>query len=120
MVQDPGRLGLASAPNVTGVAASIPIKNQLAAFRMVYPSGPRVGVLYNPDNVGRQVQEAKRVAPVVHLIIVDRGIGSEREVPEALRALLKGDSAVDALGFPPDPMLLAEDSRRYILSEALK
>ena len=37
MVQEPAKLGLAPAPSVTGVAFAIPIKNQLAAFRMVNP-----------------------------------------------------------------------------------
>lgn len=39
MVQDPVKLGLAPAPNLTGVALSLPVKNQIAAFRMVNPRG---------------------------------------------------------------------------------
>jgi len=34
MVQEPAKLGLAPGPGVTGVAFAIPIKNQLAAFRL--------------------------------------------------------------------------------------
>jgi ABC-type uncharacterized transport system substrate-binding protein len=47
-------------------------------------------------------------------------VASEREVPEALRGLLKGEDAVDALWIPPDPVLLGDESRRYILAETLK
>jgi putative ABC transport system substrate-binding protein len=117
MVSDPARSGLVAAPNVTGVALHPPVKNQLAAFRIVHPRGVRVGVLYNPDNVGRMVQEALKAAPVVRLVIVERAISSAKDVPQGLRALLDG---IDALWLPPDPLLLGEEARRYILQETLK
>lgn len=120
MVQDPGRLGLLNAPNVTGVANQIPIKNQLAAFRMVNPRGVRIGVIYNQNNSGPVVQEALKAASVVRLAIVDRPVASDREVPESLRSLLKGSDAIDALWIPPDPILLGEEARRFILGEMLK
>jgi ABC-type uncharacterized transport system substrate-binding protein len=119
MVSDPARSGLVAAPNVTGVALHPPVKNQLAAFRIVNPRGVRVGVLYNPDNVGRMVQEAQKAAAVVRLVIVERAIGSAKDVPQGLRALLGGDG-IDALWLPPDPLLLGEEARRFILQETLK
>jgi len=119
MVSDPAKSGLAAAPNVTGVALHPPVKNQLAAFRMVNPRGVRVGVLYNPDNVGRMVQEAQKAAAVVRLVIVERAISSARDVPQGLRALLGGDG-IDALWLPPDPLLLGEEARRFVLQETLK
>jgi putative ABC transport system substrate-binding protein len=120
MVQDPGRLGLLTAPNTTGVSFTIPVMNQLAAFRLVNPRGVRIGVLYNPENTGRQVQEAQRATPLVHLVLVDRPVSSERDIPEALRSLLRGPEAVDALWLPADPLLLNDLTRRFILSETLK
>ncbi|MGH9885884.1 MAG: hypothetical protein ACREBE_10165, partial [bacterium] len=59
MVQDPARVGLAGVP---GVAFNIPIKNQIAAFRMVNPRGVRIGVLFNQENVGKRVEEAEKAA----------------------------------------------------------
>jgi ABC-type uncharacterized transport system substrate-binding protein len=41
-------------------------------------------------------------------------------VPAALRALLSGAEAADALWLPPDPLLLGDDARRHILAETLK
>ncbi len=120
MVQDPARLNLVGVPNVTGVAFSIPVKNQLAAFRMVNPRGVRVGVVYNDANAGRLVEEAQKAATVVRLNLVVRAVSSDKDVPEALRALLKGADAVDALWIPPDPILLGDESRRYVLAETLK
>lgn len=120
MVQDPARLNLVGIPNVTGVAFSIPIKNQLAAFRLVNPRGVKVGVVYSDANVGRLVDDAQKAAAVVRLNLVARAVASEKDVPEALRSLLKGDGAVDALWIPPDPVLLGDESRRYLLAETLK
>jgi putative ABC transport system substrate-binding protein len=120
MVQDPTRAGLIGAPNTTGVAFQVPVKNQLAAFRMVNPRGVRVGVIYNPESTGRQVAEAQKAASVVRLQVVERPVASDREVPEALRGLLKGSEAVDALWIPPDSVLLADESRRFVLAETLK
>jgi putative ABC transport system substrate-binding protein len=119
MVQDPAGAGLVGVPNTAGVSFAIPVKNQLAAFRMVNPRGRRIGVIYSAENVGRLVQEAQKAAQVVRLVMVDRPVAAEREIPAALRSLLQGGDAVDALWFPPDPLLMGE-SRRFILSETLK
>lgn len=120
MVQDPARMGLVGTPNVTGVSYQIPIKNQLAAFRLVNPRGVRIGVIFSEQNTGALVAEAVKSAPVVRLNVVARPVASERDVPEALRSFLKGSDAVDALWIPPDPVLLGDESRRYILAETLK
>ncbi len=119
MVQDPAKLGLTAANN-TGVSFSIPIRNQLAAFRLVNPKGVRIGVIYNEDNAGRLVQEAQKAAGLVRLALVAKPIASGKEIPQALRALLSGEDAVDALWMPPDPMIMAEESRRFLLTETLK
>ena len=120
MVQDPARVGLVTGPNTTGVAFTIPIKNQLAAFRLVNPRGVRIGVIYSEGNVGRLIEEAQKAAPSVRLALVGRPVAGEREVPQALRELLSGADPADAIWVPPDPVLLGEESQRHILSETLK
>ena len=120
MIQDPARLNLLGLAGVSGVAFSVPVKNRLAAFRMVNPKGVRVGVIYSAEGGGRLVQEAQKAVGILRLAVVDRPVASEKEIPEALRSMLKGDQAVDALWIPPDPILLGDETRRYILSETLK
>ena len=115
----PARLGLLNNVNAAGVAFATPVKNQLAAFRMVNPRGVRIGVLYGEES-SRLVQEAQKAAAVVRLAIVPRPIASEREVPQALRTLLTGTEAVDALWLPLDPLLLGDETRRFLLAETLK
>lgn len=118
LVQDPVRLGVL--PTSAGVAFQTPIKNQLAAFRLVNPRGVRVGVIYGDAAVAKLVEEAQKAAAVVRLTVVARPVASDKDVPATLRSLLKGDEAVDALWIPPDPMLLGDETRRFLLAETLK
>ena len=120
MVQDPASLGLQPGPGVTGVAFQVPVKNQLAAFRLVHPRAARLGGIYGSEHVARLVQEAQRAVGLLRISLVERRVQSEREVPAALRALLSGPQAADALWLPPDPLLLGDDARRHVLAETLK
>jgi putative ABC transport system substrate-binding protein len=120
MVQEPAKLGLAPAPGVTGVTFAIPIKNQIAAFRLVNPKGVRIGVIYKEENSGRSVEEAIKAASLLRVLMVTRAVTSERDIPAALRSLLAGDEAIDALWIPPDPVLLGDDTRRFLLAEMFK
>jgi putative ABC transport system substrate-binding protein len=119
MVQDPAKLGLVPAPGITGVASTLPVKNQIAAFRMVNPQGTRIGVVFHPDNTGGQVEEATRAAGMLRIAIVPRPVASVSEIPQAVRTLLSGDT-IDALWIPADPILLTDATRRYLLTESLK
>jgi putative ABC transport system substrate-binding protein len=120
MVQEPAKLGLAPGPGVTGVAFAIPIKNQLAAFRLVNPKGVRIGVIYKEDNSGHSVEEAIKAATLLRVVMITRAVTSERDIPPALRSLLAGDQAIDALWIPPDPVLLGDDTRRFLQAEMFK
>lgn len=119
MVQDPAKIGLVAAPGVTGVAFTLPVKNQIAAFRMVNPRGSRIGVVFHPENSGRQVEEATKAADLLRIALVARPVAAVSEIPQAVRTLLAGDT-VDALWIPADAMLLTDVTRRYILTESLK
>ena len=119
MVQDPAKLGITPGPGLTGVASTLPVMNQLAAFRTVNPRGTRIGVVYNPENTGRQIEEATEAAGILRVALVARPVASVSEIPQAVRGLLGGDT-VDALWIPADPMLLMDETRRYILTESLK
>ena len=101
------------------MAFTIPVKNQIAAFRMVNPRGTRIGVVFHPENSGHQVEEASKAAGLLRIALVPRPVASVSEIPQAVRTLLSGDT-VDALWIPADPMLLTDETRRYILTESLK
>lgn len=106
-------------PGIGGVGFVVPVKNQLAAFRLVNPRGVRIGVVHG-EQAAPLVQEAQRAASSVRLTLEARQVASVKDVPGTLRALLSGPAAVDALWMPPDPLFAADDSRRFVLTEATK
>jgi ABC-type uncharacterized transport system substrate-binding protein len=85
----------------------------------VNPRGTRIGVVYNPDNSGSQIEEATRAASLLRVALVPRPVPAVSDIPQALRTLLAGDT-IDALWIPADPILLTDETRRYILTECLK
>jgi len=119
MVAEPEKLGLVPARNVTGVALEIPVQNQLAAFRVVNPRAVRIGVLHGPDG-NEAVAAAKKAAAVVRLGVYARSLESDQDVLLALRGLFSGPEEVDALWLPADPLLLGDETRRFLLREAAK
>jgi len=119
MVTDLAKLGLQPAPGLSGVIYAVPVRNQLAAFRLVNPRATRVGVIYTSETA-RLVEEARRAAPVVRLSLVEKPVTSGRDVPQALRELLSGGDAADALWLLPDPVLIADEARHFLLAETLK
>lgn len=106
-------------PGVGGVGFAIPVKNQLAAFRLVNPRGVRIGVVHSEQSTAL-VQEAQRAAVSVRLTLEARQVASMKDVPGTVRALLSGPTAVDALWIPPDALLMQDDSRKWLLAEATK
>ena len=119
MVAEPEKMGLIPTIGLTGVAFRIPVRNQLAAFRMVNPRGVRIGVVHGPD-AAETVAEGQKAAPLVRLALYVKSVTSDQELPQALRALFTGPEAVDALWLPADSMLLGDDTRRFLLSESTK
>ena len=119
MVSDPDKMGLSPAPGLTGVAFRIPVRNQLAAFRMVNPRGVRIGVVHGPD-AADLVGEGLKAGPLVRLAVFAKSVTAEEEVPGALRALFSGPDEVDALWLPADSLLLGDETRRFLLSESTK
>jgi ABC transporter substrate binding protein len=57
---------------------------------------------------------------VVRIGLQVRVLESDQDVQPALRGLLSGPDAVDALWLPADPLLLGDETRRLLLTEAAK
>ena len=119
MVSDPEKAGLADLARGGGVAAGVPVKNQLAAFRLVNPRGVRIGVLHGPDTASL-IDDAQKAARLVRVSLVPKLVSSERDVPPLMRELLAGAESVDAVWMLDDPLLASPQTRRYVLAEALK
>jgi ABC-type uncharacterized transport system substrate-binding protein len=119
MVPDPVKAGLIDVPRVGGVVAGVPVKNQLAAFRLVNPRGVRIGVLHGAETAG-SLEDAQKAARLLRVALVPRSVASDREVAQALREMLSGNEAVDAVWLMGDPVLSGEQTRRLVLAETFK
>jgi putative tryptophan/tyrosine transport system substrate-binding protein len=117
MVNDPGPL---DGPNVAGVAFDLPARNQLVAFRTVNPKATRIGVVYNAASLTKQMEDARRSASALKLDLVVRQVPSLQAVPQVVRELLTGPEAVDALWIPPDPMLMGDATRQFVIETAVR
>lgn len=120
MVSDPAAVGTLEGPNVTGVAYDVPPRNQLVAFRAVNPKATRIGVIVNAAGLSRQMEDARRAGSAMRLDLVLRHVPSLQAVPQAVRDLLGGPEPVDAIWLPPDPMVLGEETRRFVMEAAAR
>ncbi|MCD6506757.1 ABC transporter substrate-binding protein [Candidatus Poribacteria bacterium] len=115
MVINPDRFGLQHKGHMTGVSARLPAQLTLAKFKEMLPTLRRIGVIYNPDKTGYLIDEAKDAADKLHLALVERPVETRRDVASSLSELW---GKIDALWLLPDPVLLWEDTFRYVAAEA--
>ncbi len=102
--------------NLTGVALDVPLQEQFANFKLVVPSLRRVAVLYNPDETGRIVQEAGRVAAGMGITLVAIPINTPEEVPQKIKQL----NGMDGLWMTADSTVFTPRNTAYILLYTLK
>jgi putative tryptophan/tyrosine transport system substrate-binding protein len=120
MVHDPASVSGLDGGNVTGVAYSVPARNQLVAFRAVNPAAARIGILYNAAALAPQIEDARKAASALRLEVVVRQVSSVQAVPQTVRDLLSGSNPVDALWILPDPLVLGDETRRFIMLAAVQ
>jgi putative tryptophan/tyrosine transport system substrate-binding protein len=120
MVADPSEIGLQGASNTTGVAFFAPMRNQLVAFRAVNPAAKRIGIVVSTDAGRRYAEEAKRSGGALGLEVVVLAVTSMSQVPQAMREMVGGGHAVDAVWMLPDALIADSATRRFIFSTALE
>jgi len=91
--------------NVTGSAMDIPINLQFERLREVIPELKRVGVIFNPQNSLGEIEDARRAAREIGLMLVEIPVNSEAEVLQQVEGL-KGKvdvlwSVADSTVFTP-------------------
>jgi putative ABC transport system substrate-binding protein len=116
MVLNPKRFDL-DAPNLKGIALSIPFKEQLLPMQMVIPTVSRIGVLYDPEKSGHLVKKAEGQAKDLGLELIAQGVASQKELPTALRQMIP---RIHALWLLPDTTVLTEDSFDFLIKETLE
>ena len=103
--------------NITGVVSEIPSKIYLSYIQGILSNANHIGLFYNPEESKEIVQEAKSASSEFGLELINKGIQSSKEVPQALLDL--GDQ-IDAFWIITDPIVLEKNTRQLLLMHCLK
>ncbi|MEX2124053.1 MAG: ABC transporter substrate binding protein [Woeseia sp.] len=113
MVPEPQTYGL-TGQNIAGISLDIPIERQLTVYRSMVNELKSLGAIYDPQKSGDFVLEARKVAEQLGLVLHTREVASRKEVPAALRALLR-EERIDALWMIPDDTVVTPESFKFLL-----
>jgi len=109
----PSALGIpSSAVNISGVSTYISADKYLAAIAEVAPQAQRIGVIYDPRNSERLMQEASSAAAARGLQLVARKVGRAAEVPQALEGLR---DRADLIWMAPDATVINAEAVKQML-----
>lgn len=102
-VTDPNAAGLVK-PNITGTSDKVNIEQQIALLREISKDSKKIGFLYNSseENSVVQLKELKDIAGKYNFEIVEQGISSANELPQALDKII---SQVDVIYLPTDNLI---------------
>lgn len=98
--------------NITGIDMETPPAKQLKAYHRLMPAIKRIGVIYNEQLTGAFVKRAAQAADSLGLTLVAVKVGSRKEVPRALEAVVQNS---DALWLIRDAMVMTRELFRRAL-----
>ncbi len=78
--------GTEASKGISGISDKLPVKQQLEFIRELLPEAKKIGILYttSESNSVSTIEEYKKLAPEYGFEIVDKGIGTEAEVSQAI------------------------------------
>ena len=104
-------------PRMTGVTMQPPIERQMQAIVDLLPGAKRVGVLFDPTQSKKRVEQARRVAASLGLELVPAIVRSEGDVMQQARVLLPD---VDVLWAVPDTTAMTPSNARALILLSLR
>jgi putative ABC transport system substrate-binding protein len=116
MVMNPENYDV-SGKNVTGISMVIPVYTQLYTLKSIVPKISKVGVIYNPKQTGKMIEEALNVSRQLGFNLVAAKVDSKEDVSRALRAFSEG---IDAFWMLPDPTVWSKESFDTVLKFTLE
>ena len=87
------------------------MSRQFQAFKSVVPSLKKVGLVYSDETSSLLAAEMKKASSKSGLMLVEKKVASDKEVPNAIRNL-KGQ--IDGLYLPPDRTVAKRDAFQFI------
>lgn len=116
MVMNPENYDVAG-KNVVGISMVIPVYTQLYTLKSIVPKVSKVGVIYNPKQTGKIIEEAMTVSRQLEFNLVAAKVDSKEDVSRALRAFAEG---IDAFWMIPDPTVWSKESFDTVLKFTLE
>jgi len=116
MVMAPEKYGI-KGENITGVSMEVPPKAQFSTLKSILPFLKSIGVIYDPKESGRLIDEGKTAAEDLGLELIAREVISREEIAGAMKELIE---KVDALWLVPDTTVVTRESFKYMLSSTIK
>jgi putative tryptophan/tyrosine transport system substrate-binding protein len=110
-------LNLTSPQGMTGVAMDVPLEKQFQTLLQIVPGAHRVGVLFNPAETGKVIQQAKSVCGQTGLTLIAIPVNSTRDVPAALNGI---ENKVDVLWSVADGTVFSGKMPEFILEYTLQ
>lgn len=103
--------------NVTGIALTRPVDDQLAALAGLLPAAKKVGVLYTPEYSQEVFSQAQKAAEAQGLTLVGRKLGKGKELAEEVEALA---GAVDVIWMLADRGTANVEASKLLLQATRK
>ena len=77
--------------NITGVSDQLPVEDQLKLIRKILPDAKKIGILYTTSEANSisSLETYKELAKNYGFEIVDKGIGTQAEIPQAADIILQ-------------------------------
>jgi len=103
--------------NITGVSINIPQEKQLSIFLKAIPQVRRIGLVYNPNQVGNFVKEAHIAAEKFGVTLISKQVDHSNEVPEKI---IEMEKIIDAYWMMPDVSVLKPETIKFLLYFSFK
>jgi len=101
-----------SGPRVVRIGRQVSVPDQFQAFSQLAPAPARIGVVYQDREIDPLIEKMKEMLTAAGRELLVFHVSGIKEVPQAMRAALEQS---DALWLLPDPKVVNEVSRQYIL-----
>ena len=108
-----------SGTNIAGITLDIPVDQQLRVYASMVSGLTSLGVIYDPEKSGNTVIEARAAAAEMGMTLHTREVRSRKEVPSAMRALLK-EEKIEVLWMIPDETVVTPDSFKFLLIQSFE
>ena len=103
--------------NMTGASMDIPLRTQFKKLQEALPSAHRFGVMFNPEETGKTIEQAAAVAEELGIELVQVPV---RDPAEVLAKIETIEGQVDLLWSVADSTVFTPQSVRHILLNTLR